>query len=93
MCLFVRLRAYLTMVLLLLTVEVSQAEFMNLQTLPAPALQARFHLLGNCQPMLSALADPSRAGWLIVDVDCRVAKSPAAPPPVAVFMPGTHAHD
>ncbi len=87
------MQASLTVVLLLLTVEVSQAEFMNLQTLPASALQARFHLPGNCQPVLSAVADPSRAGWLIVDVDCRVAKSPATPPPVPVFMPGTHAHD
>lgn len=76
------------MVLLLLTVEVSQAEFMNLQTLPASALQARFR-----QPVLSAVADPSSAGRLIVYVDCRVAESPAAPPPVPVFMPGTHAHD
>ncbi len=87
------MRAYLGMVLLLLTVEVSQAEFMNLQTLPASAVQARFHLPANCQPVLSVVADPSSAGRLVVHVDCRVAKSPAAPPPVPVFMPGTHAHD
>ncbi len=79
------------MVLLLLTIEVSQVEFLDLQTLSPSALRARFRLPGNCQPLLSAAADPSRIGRLIVQVDCR-AKSPASIPSAPVYMP-SHAHD
>jgi hypothetical protein len=86
------MRASLMVALLLLAVEVSPEEFLRLQALPTRELQARFHLPSDCQPVLSAMTDPSRLRRLIVYVGCRVAKTPVALPSVPVFMPG-HAHD
>lgn len=76
-------RLFLAHLLLLVTLSVTTAELIELQTLPPEQLRARFKLASSCQPTLTALATDPTVSRVTVLIECRSDAAPTAPRPVS----------
>jgi hypothetical protein len=64
--------------LLALTLSMSLADFIDIQTLSPDALRARFRLQPSCDPSLTAsMADPSGSS-VVVAIECRTKPTSSA---------------
>ena len=66
----------IAVMLALLTVSVPVPEFVDLQRLPDKQIRTRFGLPDECDPLLTALADPP--GRVLVVVTCEIGGRDAA---------------
>jgi hypothetical protein len=79
--------AALVAAMLTVTLDMSTAEFAELQGLPDQARRARLGMPDTCTPGLSAVkVGTGRSGRLTVRIDCKSAE-PAEPPPVGSKPP------
>ena len=63
-------RRALVALILLIIVELPVHEFVELPSLSTEALQARFRLPPDCEPVVTAMSAASSAGRLLVLIDC-----------------------
>jgi hypothetical protein len=67
-------------VVLAVSLTVSTAEFIELQSLPPETLRARFSLPESCLPVVTAVATDPAVNRMAVSVECRPGTA-ADPPP------------
>jgi hypothetical protein len=66
--------------LLVVTVSVTIAEFIELQKLSNDDLRIRFQLSSSCEPAVTALATDPAVDRVMVAIECRTKSTPITPP-------------